>query len=101
MAAFTAALTVYWMTKAGLPVSTTHIVVGAVFGVGFFREYYTARSRRRRYYVLKEKRHAPVSRKSPTTPDELRRRKLVRRSHFVGIIAAWPSRCPLPLRWQR
>jgi PiT family inorganic phosphate transporter len=92
--ALAAACTVLFASQLGLPVSTTHIVVGAVFGVGFFREYYTARSRRRRYYVLKEKRHAPVSRKSPTTPDELRRRKLVRRSHFVGIIAAWAITVP-------
>lgn len=32
MAAFSAALTVFWMTKAGLPVSTTQAVVGAIIG---------------------------------------------------------------------
>ena len=31
----------------GLPVSSTHIAVGAVFGVGLFREWYTRHSRRR------------------------------------------------------
>jgi PiT family inorganic phosphate transporter len=32
MAAFSAALTVFWMTRAGLPVSTTQAVVGAIVG---------------------------------------------------------------------
>ena len=35
--ALSAALAVYVMTKAGLPVSTTHIAVGAVMGVGLAR----------------------------------------------------------------
>ncbi len=32
MAAFAAALTVYWMTKLGLPVSTSQSIVGAIIG---------------------------------------------------------------------
>lgn len=36
MAAFSAALTVYWMTRAGLPVSTTQAVVGAIIGWNWF-----------------------------------------------------------------
>jgi PiT family inorganic phosphate transporter len=36
MAAFSAALTVYWMTRAGLPVSTTQAVVGAIVGWNWF-----------------------------------------------------------------
>ncbi len=36
MAAFSAALTVYWMTLARLPVSTTHAVVGAIIGWNWF-----------------------------------------------------------------
>jgi len=93
--ALSAACTVLVASQFGLPVSTTHIVVGAVFGVGFFREFYTAHSRRRRYDVLTQKgRHAPARRASPATPDELRRRKLVRRSHFMGIVAAWAITVP-------
>ncbi len=37
--ALSAAITVIFATQLGLPVSSTHIAVGAVFGVGFLREY--------------------------------------------------------------
>jgi PiT family inorganic phosphate transporter len=72
--ALSAAITVIVASGLGLPVSSTHIAVGAVFGVGFFREYYTSRSRRRRAYVKKHLlRHAQAKR-AGWDPDELRRR---------------------------
>jgi PiT family inorganic phosphate transporter len=37
--ALSAALTVILASQLGLPVSTTHVAIGAVFGVGFLREY--------------------------------------------------------------
>jgi len=37
--AMAASLTVIFASQLGLPVSSTHITVGAVFGVGFLREY--------------------------------------------------------------
>ena len=37
--ALSAAITVLIATTLGLPVSSTHIAVGAVFGVGFLREF--------------------------------------------------------------
>ena len=40
--AISAAITVIVATQLGLPVSSTHIAVGAVFGVGFLREYLKA-----------------------------------------------------------
>jgi len=40
--ALSAALTVIVASQFGLPVSSTHIAVGAVFGVGFLREYLKA-----------------------------------------------------------
>ena len=40
--AMAAAITVIFATQFGLPVSSTHIAVGAVFGVGFLREYLKA-----------------------------------------------------------
>lgn len=92
--ALSAAITVIVASWLGLPVSSTHIAVGAVFGVGFFREYYTKHSRRRRHYMMKKTpRHA--RRKHPNwNQEELRRRKLVRRSHFIGIVAAWVITVP-------
>ena len=92
--ALSAALTVIFASSLGLPVSTTHIAVGAVFGVGFFREYYTANSRQRRLYVRTHAaRHANRG-VSGTDQEERPHRKLVRRSHFVGIIAAWVITVP-------
>jgi PiT family inorganic phosphate transporter len=92
--ALSAAVTVLVASQLGLPVSTTHIVVGAVFGVGFFREYYTTHSRRRRNYIRTHKRYKHVQRSPAADQDELRRRKLVRRSHFIGIVAAWAITVP-------
>lgn len=92
--ALSAAFTVLVASQLGLPVSTTHIVVGAVFGVGFFREYYTANSRRRRHYIRTHKRNQPARKSFAASPDELRRRKLVRRSHLMGIVAAWAITVP-------
>lgn len=92
--ALSAALTVLVASQFGLPVSTTHIAVGAVFGVGFFREYYTTHSRRRRRYLRTHKRSQPHRRAPAKDPDKLHRRKLVRRSHFVGILAAWAITVP-------
>jgi PiT family inorganic phosphate transporter len=92
--ALSAAITVIVASWLGLPVSSTHIAVGAVFGVGFFREYYTTHSRRRRNYV---KTHPPRHVRKTLTRldrDKLRRRKLVRRSHFMGIVAAWVITVP-------
>jgi PiT family inorganic phosphate transporter len=53
--ALSAALTVIVASGLGLPVSSTHIAVGAVFGVGFYREWYTANSKRRRRYMERKK----------------------------------------------
>ena len=94
--ALSAAITVILASALGLPVSSTHIAVGAVFGVGFFREYYTSHSARRRRYV--KQRTPPAAAASAgdaTDPDTVRRRKLVRRSHFLTIVAAWLVTVPV------
>lgn len=92
--ALSAAITVIIASALGLPVSSTHIAVGAVFGVGFFREWYTDRSKRRIDYVNKhhpekEPRVRPVRNR-----EEQRRRRLVRRAHFMTIVAAWVVTVP-------
>ncbi|WP_424934359.1 inorganic phosphate transporter [Amaricoccus macauensis] len=79
--ALSAAVTVITASWLGLPVSSTHIAVGGVFGVGFFREWHAGRRSR----IINENR--PPAQRLPV--EERRRRKLVRRSHFLTIAAAW------------
>ncbi|WP_255012560.1 inorganic phosphate transporter [Roseovarius sp. M141] len=84
--ALSAAMTVIVASWLGLPVSSTHIAVGGVFGVGFYREWHMERRRRQ---------NLPVRSESPSIePDERQRRKLVRRSHFMTIVAAWVITVP-------
>ena len=87
--ALSAALTVIVASAMGLPVSSTHIAVGAVFGVGFFREWYTRNSRRRLEYIRRRGGRIDLEEVEERNPDEMRRRYLVRRSHFMTIVAAW------------
>lgn len=89
--ALSAAITVLIASGLGLPVSSTHIAVGGVFGVGFLREYYTTHSRRRRTYLAKRTGTAGLAKAQADErgEDEIVYRKLVRRSHFMTIIAAW------------
>ncbi|MDJ0931402.1 anion permease [Breoghania sp.] len=94
--ALSAAVTVIFASAFGLPVSSTHIAVGAVFGVGFFREYYTAHSKRRREHMRRQRKGgADRWDESLAPPEELQRRKLVRRAHFTTIIAAWVITVPV------
>ncbi|TPW27390.1 inorganic phosphate transporter [Pararhizobium mangrovi] len=87
--ALSAALTVIVASWLGLPVSSTHIALGGVFGVGLFREWYTARSPRRMAYVRRNETRRAKAAPGPHAREEQRRRKLVRRSHFMRIVAAW------------
>jgi PiT family inorganic phosphate transporter len=110
--ALSAALTVIVASWLGLPVSSTHIAVGAVFGVGFFREWYTANSKRRRAYLeRKVARDRAVREANGTAParngddaeddlvpmsrEEAIRRRLVRRAHVTTIVAAWVTTVPI------
>lgn len=68
------AITVLAFSSLGLPVSTTHIAVGGVFGVGFYREWRDSRL---------------GSGRAPLPVEERRRRHLVRRSHVRTILGAW------------
>ena len=84
--ALSAAITVIVASWLGLPVSSTHIAVGGVFGVGFFREWHHARRAKKFSLSRSEDMRIP--------PAERRRRKLVRRTHFMTIIAAWVITVP-------
>ncbi|MBW9116028.1 inorganic phosphate transporter [Rhizobium cauense] len=88
------AFTVIVASSLGLPVSTTHIAVGAVFGVGFFREWYTRHSKRRIAYVRRKAESWAIDEPEDPNTHEVRRRYLVRRSHFMTIIAAWVITVP-------
>ncbi len=47
--AMSAAITVLVASQLGLPVSSTHVTIGAIFGVGFLREYL-----KKRYYEMQQ-----------------------------------------------
>ncbi|MDP7652771.1 MAG: anion permease [Rhodospirillales bacterium] len=107
--ALSAAITVIIASALGLPVSSTHIAVGGVFGVGFLREYLArvqrrARERARAAAVTGE---GAVAADNPGPEETLawekrrtklhkaRDRKLVRRRHLLTIVAAWVVTVPL------
>ncbi len=87
--ALSAAITVIVASWLALPVSSTHIAVGAIFGVGFFRE---AHWRITSSNSTVEKAVAIEAAKQ--TQSKRKHRKLVRRSHFLTIIAAWAITVP-------
>lgn len=84
--ALSSAVTVLIATNLGLPVSSTHIAVGAVFGVGFLREYLENPNR---------KKQRPRHILNATADDAFNsvnvrgKRRLVRRSFVLSIAAAW------------
>ncbi|PTV95123.1 PiT family inorganic phosphate transporter [Rhodobacter aestuarii] len=82
--ALSAAITVIVASWLGLPVSSTHIAVGGVFGVGFYREWHSER-RSRMLGLQKGK---------PVPPEERSRRLLVRRAHMTTVAAAWVITVP-------
>ena len=93
--ALSASITVIVASAAGLPVSSTHIALGAVFGVGFLREFIT---NRRVDIALPRALGAQASFENGAKPKpasserswaKARARKLVRRRHLFTIIAAW------------
>ncbi len=96
--ALSAAITVIAASALGLPVSSTHIAVGAVFGIGFLREYHSSKGTHMGGYAKKTNRSPP---RTPSKWDLLpseeknRRKKLVRRQYLWSIIAAWLITVPL------
>jgi len=80
--ALSAAVVVIIASWLGLPVSSTHIAIGGIFGVGFYREWYHEK-------ILKENRDL-----STLPAEERTRRKVVRRSHMLTILAAWVITVP-------
>jgi PiT family inorganic phosphate transporter len=115
--ALSAAITVLLASALGLPVSTTHIAVGAVFGVGFFREYLVNRRKRDRAAAAEPlaakvifegplpddppaedssaAEGAPLTKKEKKKLKKARKRRLVRRAHLYTILAAWLITVPM------
>ncbi|MFT6490463.1 MAG: PiT family inorganic phosphate transporter [Parvibaculaceae bacterium] len=89
--AISAAITVLIATSMGLPVSSTHIAVGAIFGVGFLREFLEnpKRKRGRRKSLLHDTPEAALKQ-----PQIRQKRKLVRRRFVLSIAAAWVVTVP-------
>jgi PiT family inorganic phosphate transporter len=92
--ALSAAVTVLAASALGLPVSSTHIAVGGIFGVGFLREYYSRKDLDFTAVPIHAK-HVDPATLNATPEDALskerktERRKLVRRQHVTSIAAAW------------
>jgi len=108
--ALSAAITVLIASTLGLPVSSTHIAVGGVFGVGFLREMLHNRQRRRRVEEKAAAKALAAAARTPSAkgkaagkgePPAARKKKrrgklkLVRRKHLGTIVAAWVITVPL------
>ncbi len=97
--ALSAAVTVLVASALGLPVSSTHIAIGAIFGVGYLREFLpNARVRnpavQPRSLFLKTSQLNSTPEAALTNYRKRERRKLVRRQHVLGIAAAWVITVP-------
>ncbi|MCO5733159.1 inorganic phosphate transporter [Rhizobium sp. SSA_523] len=94
--ALSAAVTVILASSVGMPVSSTHVAVGSIFGVGLFREWYIRNSKRRQAYLRMRAAGElpPAKEDGEANPEEAQRRYLVRRSHLLTILAAWTITVP-------
>jgi PiT family inorganic phosphate transporter len=97
--ALAAAITVLVASTLGLPISSTHTAVGAVFGVGFLREY-LSNTGVPNPAVQPSTLFLNTSKLNETPEAAIKnyqkreRRKLVRRQHVAGITAAWVITVP-------
>lgn len=98
-AALSAAVTVLVASAFGMPVSSTHIAIGAIFGVGFLREL-IARREMEGNAVPVNARFVDPHQLNDTPQEALANarlaesRLLVRRQHVFGIAAAWVVTVP-------
>lgn len=97
--AFSAAVTVLAASALGMPVSSTHIAVGGIFGVGFLREYYSRKEMEiAAVPILAKHVDASLLNASPeeaiASARRTTRRKLVRRHSVMSIVGAWGITVP-------
>lgn len=97
--ALSAATTVLIASALGLPVSSTHIAVGAVFGVGFLREGFSNKGIRNKAVspegIFLRTDHLNVTAEEAVANYQKRQKRyLVRRQHAFSIGAAWVITVP-------
>ncbi len=97
--ALSAAITVLVASALGMPVSSTHIAIGAIFGVGYLREFLTNKgvpnpAVRPRSLFLEPSTLNATPEQALLNFRKRERRKLVRRQHVLGIAAAWVISVP-------
>jgi PiT family inorganic phosphate transporter len=97
--ALSAAITVLVASALGLPVSSTHIAVGAVFGVGWLRELLTNTgvpnpAVQPSTIFLNTSKLNETPEAAIKNYQKREKRKLVRRQHVIGIGAAWVITVP-------
>lgn len=97
--ALSAAVTVLVASALGLPVSSTHIAIGAVFGVGYLRELLTNKgvpnpAVKPRSVFLEPSRLNRTPKEAVENYQKKEKRRLVRRQHVYGIAAAWVVTVP-------
>jgi PiT family inorganic phosphate transporter len=89
--ALSSAITVLIASTLGLPVSSTHIAIGAIFGVGFLREFLENPNRRKR----RSNGNGGEAEMDASVSVSLRaRRRLVRRRFVLSIATAWVVTVP-------
>jgi PiT family inorganic phosphate transporter len=97
--ALAAAITVLVASAMGLPISSTHTAIGAIFGVGYLREFLTNKgvanpAVRPRSLFLEPSKLNKTPEQALINYRKRERRKLVRRRHVIGIAAAWVISVP-------
>lgn len=91
--ALSAAITVIAASWMGLPVSSTHIAVGGVFGVGFLREFLANKKRKQKGIDWSDT--SSLDKKQMKKMIKSEKRRLVRRNYLTSIAAAWVITVPL------
>ncbi|MAC61015.1 MAG: anion permease [SAR116 cluster bacterium] len=84
--AISSAITVLIATTLGLPVSSTHIAIGSIFGIGFLREFLENPNKQK---IKPGHKLNDTAEEAFAELDRRIKRKLVRRRFLYSIAAAW------------